>query len=91
MPGVPVSEEKMEAGLAFTCMAAWNEALPGTGLETKVNALKPAEKRCMVAWMFHTCVRSFEQIDDNASETRVVEHVGSLGLDEPAEGGSTGA
>lgn len=62
----------MEAGLALACMATWNQALPGTGLGEKVGALRPAEKRCMVAWMFQTCVRAFEQVDDNERESKVV-------------------
>jgi len=44
----------------------WNEeVLPGTSLAAQVAALKPAAKRCMVAWMFDTCVRIILQSDAN--------------------------
>ena len=44
----------------------WNdEVLPGTGLAERVAALKPAEKRCMVAWMFRDCTRTILEIDAN--------------------------
>jgi hypothetical protein len=62
----------VDVGPALACAALWKEALPGKGPADKVNALKPAEKRCMVAWMFHTCARVIEQLDDNTGEDGVV-------------------
>ena len=72
LPGQSGSDRKLDVGPALACTALWNHALPGTALTEKVNALRPAEKQCMVAWMFHTCVRVIEQLDDNTSEDGVV-------------------
>ena len=73
LPRVPVSGNQVEEeGPARACVAVWNQALPGTGLDAKVNALRPAEKRCMVAWMNQTCAQTFERMYDQAGEAGVV-------------------
>lgn len=72
LPGLPVSEDKVEAGFAYTCVGFWGRALPGTGLAEKVKALSPQDKRCMVAQMNHACVRIIEQMDENESADGVV-------------------
>jgi hypothetical protein len=71
LPGLPVSGTQQDEGTARGCVLLWNEALPGTGLAERVKALKPGEKRCMVAWMLHTCVRALEQYDDTMREQGV--------------------
>ena len=68
LPGHEADATPAEAGLAGVCVSMWNEALPGTRLAERVAALKPVEKRCMVAWMFHTCVRTILQSDANMRE-----------------------
>jgi hypothetical protein len=76
--GVPLPRVEVEGdvheqeGAARACVAVWNQALPGTGLDAKVQALKPAERRCMVAWMNETCVRAFERMYDEAGKAGVV-------------------
>lgn len=66
LPGHEANATPAEAGLAGVCVSMWNdEVLPGTGLAERVAALKPAEKRCMVAWMFRDCVRTILEIDAN--------------------------
>jgi hypothetical protein len=50
----------------------WNDALPGTRLTAKVNALSPTQKRCMVALMFRDCARVIEELDDASREKGVV-------------------
>jgi hypothetical protein len=65
------SAEKVEAGPALACVALWSSALPGTGLAEKVSALRPGDRRCMVAHMFNACVRAIEQLDDIVSEKGV--------------------
>jgi hypothetical protein len=72
LPGIPVSEDKVEAGFAFTCVGFWGHALPGTGLAAKVNALSPQAKRCMVAHMNRSCVRVIEQMDANEAKDGLV-------------------
>jgi len=73
LPKVPVSGDQFEQeGPARACVAVWNQALPGTGLDAKVQALKPAERRCMVARMNETCARAFERMYDEAGEGGVV-------------------
>jgi hypothetical protein len=73
LPALDVgTAEKVEAGPALACVALWNHALAGTGLAEKVNALRPAEKRCMVSHMFNACVRVIEQLDELVSEKGVV-------------------
>ena len=72
LPRVEVDGDAHEQeGPARACVAVWNQALPGTGLEAKVKALRPAERRCMVAWMNETCVRAFERMYDQASKAGV--------------------
>ena len=66
LPGHEAKATPAEAGLAGVCVSMWNdEVLPGTGLAERVAALKPAEKRCMVAWMFRDCTRTILEIDAN--------------------------
>ncbi len=60
------------ANLARVCVDMWNNALPGTGLGEKVNALRPAARRCVVAWMFDTCARVFVDLDAAARERGVL-------------------
>lgn len=72
MPVLPLSEKQWDEGPARGCVALWNGALPGTGLTEKASALKPREKRCMAAWMFHTCIRVLEQYDDDMREDGVL-------------------
>ncbi len=72
LPGIPVSEDKVESGFANTCVGFWKRALPGTGLAEQVNALSPQAKRCMVARMNNVCVRIIEQLDENESADGVV-------------------
>jgi len=72
LPGIPVAEDKVEAGFAFTCVGFWGHALPGTGLSAKVNALSPQAKRCMVAHMNRSCVRVIEQMDATESQAGLV-------------------
>jgi hypothetical protein len=72
LPGLPVSENKVEAGFAYTCVGFWSQALPGTGLAEKVKALSPQAKRCMVAHMNNGCVRIIEQMDANESAEGLV-------------------
>jgi hypothetical protein len=72
LPGLRVSEKQVEEGPARACIALWNHALPGTGLAEKVNALRPAEKRCMVSHLFNACVRVIEELDEIVSEKGVV-------------------
>jgi hypothetical protein len=72
LPGFPVSETEEDYGLARVCTLMWDQALPGSKLVDKVNALRPEAKRCMVAWMFHTCARALEELDDVKSKDGVV-------------------
>lgn len=72
LPMLESGSEEVEAGPAIACMALWNHALPGTGLAEKVSALRPGERRCMVAHMFNSCVRVIEGLDEIVSETGVV-------------------
>jgi hypothetical protein len=72
LPGLPVSDTEQDVGPARACTVLWNEALAGTGLAARVNALQPKAKRCMVAWMFHTCARVLEQYDDDMRGNGVV-------------------
>jgi len=66
------STEKVEGGPAIACVALWKHALPGTGLAEKVSALRPGDRRCMVAHMFNACVRVIEELDEIMSEKGVV-------------------
>jgi hypothetical protein len=72
LPRLPISDTQEEEGPARACVEVWNHALRGTGLAEKLNALRPAEKRCMVSHMFNTCVRIIEELDEIVSETGVV-------------------
>ncbi len=72
LPGLPLSEDKVEAGLAYTCVGFWSHTLPGTGLAEKVKALSPQVKRCMVANMNAACVHVIEQMDAAESRKGVV-------------------
>lgn len=68
VPGGQFEEE----GPARACEALWKAALPGTGLDAKIQALKAAERRCLVARMNETCARAFERMYDEAGEAGVV-------------------
>jgi hypothetical protein len=66
LPGHEADATPAAAGLAGVCVLMWTgEVLPGTGLAEKVAALKPAERRCVVAWMFHDCVATILQSEAN--------------------------
>jgi hypothetical protein len=58
---------------ARACIALWNQALPGTGLDAKVNALRQQEKRCLVAWMFNDCARVIAELDAGSRRQDVVD------------------
>jgi hypothetical protein len=72
LPGLYVSATEEDVGPSRGCVALWNEALPGTGLAEKVNALPPKAKRCMVAHMFNHCVRVIEQWEENSRAEGVI-------------------
>jgi hypothetical protein len=72
LPGLPITDTEKDVGPARACVAMWNDALPGTRLAAKVNALRPAEKQCMVALMFRDCARVIEELDDASREKGVV-------------------
>jgi hypothetical protein len=73
LPGLPVAEEQVDLWAARACVAMWNEALPGTDLQAKVEALRPQEKRCMVAWMFQVCARSIAELDEASRDKGIVQ------------------
>jgi hypothetical protein len=72
LPVLPVSDTETDVGPARACAALWNEALAGSELVEKVNALRPDVKRCMVAYMFNVCTRSIEELDDASREKGVI-------------------
>jgi hypothetical protein len=66
LPGHEADATPAAAGLAGVCVLLWKEeVLPGTGLAERVAALKPAERRCMVAWMFHDCAMTILKSEAN--------------------------
>lgn len=72
LPALPAPEGKRDVGPARACAALWNEALAGSELVGKVNALQPGVKRCMVAYMFNVCTRAIEELDDAAREKGII-------------------
>jgi hypothetical protein len=67
LPGIPVSDEETNYGPAHLCVASWAQALPGTGLDDKVRALRGEAKKCVVARMFTLCARLLDGLDDETS------------------------
>lgn len=72
LPGVPLSDTELEVGPARACAEEWRLALPGTGLDARVQALRPPARRCMVARMFLFCTRVVARLDDITSKDGVV-------------------
>jgi hypothetical protein len=72
LPALPDSGPEGDYGLARVCALMWGQALPASRLTERVNSLRPEAKRCMVAWMFHTCARLVVELDDIKSKDGVV-------------------
>jgi hypothetical protein len=72
LPGHEADATPAAAGLAGVCIFMWNEMLSGTRLAAQVGALGSAEKRCVVSWMFHACVRTILTSETNARDEGVL-------------------
>jgi hypothetical protein len=65
LPLPPSPDGTPDHGPASICVAIWEPALTKK-LADEVRALPLQARRCLVAWMFKDCARTFAELDDSA-------------------------